>query len=255
MLKTGKGCGDPGRAMFFDYLGRYFSQEPKLVRLPIGTVCPECGVDSVQLWRSKAGAPQCIAQNTITRKRFGRKSPEEPCAPMNDSTGMCSFGLGSMLVCGPFVAEATTRLAPDQPVPEHVSISFPERGDTARFIRRLVEAPPEPPFVAVVFGRKSSFKWSVTQDRSLVSINGPEPLEMAPAAVLSLALLLKDIKVNDVARLLTLRTRMALGEASETDCRQLDDFLEQNPDIAPAMPRLPAPGTTSASILQSVLAP
>jgi hypothetical protein len=254
MLNAGNVCGDPGREMFFNYLGRYFSLQPKLVPLPIGAVCPECGADSVQLWQSKAGAPQCLVQNTITRKRFGRKSPDEPCAPGGDSSGMCSFGLGSMVVCGPSVAEATTRLVPEHPAPEHVLIRFPERGDTTWFIRRLIQTPPEPPFVAVLFGKKSSFKWSVTQDRSLIAINGPEALDVAPTAVLSLKLLLKDISAGDIARLLTLRTRMALGEASESDQKRLEHLLKEHPEIAAAMPRLPAPGTSSASVLQCVLA-
>lgn len=254
MLSAGHVCGDPGREMFFNYLGRYFALPPKLVPLPSGTVCPECGADSVQLWESKAGTPQCLVQNTITRKRFGRKSSDEPCAPGGDRSGMCSFGLGSMAVCGPLVAEATTRLVPDHPVAEDVSVRFPERGDATRFIRRLVQAPPEPPFVAVVFGRKSSFKWSVTQDRSLISINGPEALDVAPASVLSLKLHLDGVGASIVAKLLTLRARMARGEASEAEQKALDSLLKKHPGIATTMPKLPAPGTSSALVLQSVLA-
>lgn len=254
MLNEEHVCGDPGRAMFFNYLGRYFALPPKLVPLPIGTVCPECGADSVQLWQSRAGTPQCLAQNTITRKRFGRKSPDEPCVPGGDISGMCSFGLGSTVVCGPFVAEATTRLVPEHPVPEHVSIRFPERGDTTRFVRRLVQTPPDPPFVAVVFGKKSSFRWSVTHDRSLIAMNGPEALDVAPAAVLSLKLHLKGLGAGVVAKLLTLRARMALGDASEAEQKTLNELLKTYPGIATTMPKLPAPGTSSASVLQSVLA-
>lgn len=254
MLNAGHVCGDPGREMFFEYLGRYFAVQPKLVPLPIGTICPECGADSVQLWESKAGTRQCLAQNTVTRKRFGRKYPDEPCAPGGDSSGMCSFGLGSMVVCGPFVAEATTRLVPDHPAPEHVSVRFPERGGATRFIRRLVQTPPEPPFVAVMFGKKSSFKWSVTRDRSLISINGPEALDVAPAALLSLKLHLKGLGAGVVSELSALRARMALGEASEAEQQRLNELLKMYPSIAITLPKLPAPGTSSASVLQSVLA-
>lgn len=240
--------------MFFDYLGRYFAAPPKLAPLPLGAVCPICGDASVQLWRSNAGGAQCIAQNTITRKRLGRNGADEPCASGDDRAGPHSFGLGSLAICGPSIAEATTRLVPNAPLPERVVVKFPESGDSARFLSRLILSPPTPPFVAILFGKKASFRCAVTFDRSLIRINGPEAFDIAPATIRSWATLLGGMKSSDVARLLALRTRVARGEFTDSDRDGLDELMAAHPDVVPALRKLPSPGTAQAQILQRMLA-
>lgn len=240
--------------MFFRYLGRYFAVPPKLSPLPLGAVCPICGDASAQLWRSNAGSAQCIVQCTITRKRLGRKSHDDSCVSGSDRSGMHSFSLGSLAVCGPSIAEATTRVVPDISLPEHISIEYPEGGSSTRFVTRLILAPPEPPFVAIIFGRKASFRCAVTFDRSLIRINGPEPWDVAPATVHSWATLLQGMRTNDVCRLLALRMRIARGESSDLDRKWLDGLLGEHPDIVPALRMLPTPGTPHAQILQRILA-
>jgi hypothetical protein len=81
MLKPEVVCGDPGRLMFFEHVGHYFAAEPKLKPLPIGTVCPICGSTSARLWKTDAGQAQCLAQNTVTRRRAAGSPETSPARP------------------------------------------------------------------------------------------------------------------------------------------------------------------------------
>jgi hypothetical protein len=253
MLKTEALCGDSGRTMFFEYVGRYFATTPKLKPLPAGAVCPICGSTSAQLWQTNTGQAQCLAQNTITRKRAGRRTAEEPCVPASDPAGKVSFADGSMVVSGPFVARVVTRVLPDIPLPEMVTVQFPEKGGISRFISDLLTDPPPPPFAAIVFGKKAVFRSSVTVDPSLIKIGGPEGFDI-PRPIMRVWLsLFEGMKGNAISKALALRARFAHGEISDSDREALADLLRLHPEFKSSFRKLPSPGTPTAAVFQRIL--
>jgi len=254
MLKAETHCGDPGRSMFFEYVGRYFATTPKLTPLPPGTVCPICGSASAQLWQTNAGQPQCLVQNTITRKRAGRTSAEQPCVPATDPKGMVFFADGSMVVSGPFVARVITRLLPDTPLPETVNVQFPEKDGISSVIRDLVTDPPKPPFVAIVFGKKATFRSSTTVDSSIIRIGGPEGFDIPTPIVRDWLRIFEGMKPTSINKALSLRERFARGEISDSDRDALAELGRLHPQTASSFRKVPSLGTRGFAVFRRLLA-
>ena len=167
-------CADRGRLMFLQYVGQYFAAEPRLNRLPDGTACTICGGTSARLWLTASDEASCLAQQTITRKRAARKSADEPMIPAVNAAGSTSMGDGNMVVAGPHRALLVTKLLPDKPVPANIDIVFSDKGAIKSSKLDLFRHPPQPPFVAIIFGQKAHFSTTVTIDESRIFVNGPK---------------------------------------------------------------------------------
>jgi hypothetical protein len=255
MLKPEVVCGDPGRLMFFEHVGHYFAAEPKLKPLPIGTVCPICGSTSARLWKTDAGQAQCLAQNTVTRRRAGRKSRNEPCTPAANPWGKIAFVAGSMAVAGPFVARVVTRVLPDKPIPETITVGYPENGGLSRFIVGLVMNPPKPPFVALVFGKKAGFRSAATVDPSLIRISGPEGFDVPTPIVREWLSLFEGMQESAIGKVLASRVRFARGEIDAIDRDALAELRRLRSEIVSSFRELPGPGTPQAAVLRRILVP
>jgi hypothetical protein len=253
MLKRDIVCGDRGRLMFFEHVGHYFAAEPNLKPLSMGVVCPICGTNSARLWESGSGQPQCLPQYTITRRRAGRKSINEPCVPPTNSSGQVDFTEGSTTVAGPFVARVVTRVLPDKLLPESITVLFPESGGISRFIVDLVMNPPKPPFVAFVFGKKAGFRSAVTVDPSLIRISGPDGFDIPTPLFSEWLNCFERMQSSSINKVLALRTRFALRELSENDVHSLADLRRLHPEIVSSFRKLPSPGTQNAAVLRQVL--
>jgi len=254
MLTNTPACGDAGRAMFYEFVGRYFSAEPRLEKLPMGTACGRCGCTEAQLWVTSYGQASCIAQQAIVRKRAGRKSPEEACAPATDTAGMVYLGEGAFVIAGPHVARITTRLLPDLELPRSLSVEFPRPGVIREMLKELVENPPRPPFVAIRFGKSSAFEASVTHHESRVIVCGPQPLILEAPRIRELVELFAGMKPGQIAEALALRNRLASGEARDDDGGRLADLKASHLRIAAAFRRLPSPGSAAAAMLKHLVA-
>lgn len=250
-----RACGEAGRALFFEHVGTYFSAAPRLEPVPIGTACPRCGATDVQLWMTASDQLSCIAQQTIVRKRRGRKQADEPCRPANDMAGMVAMAEGTFAVAGPNVARISTRLLPDRELPPHVEVIFPEPGVIAQILRALVEAPPAPPFVAILFGKNASFAAAPTHDASRLIICGPDGFVIDTPHVRRLLALLGGIKPKRVAEILTLRDRLAAGDARNGDDKSFAALKSEHPEILAAFRHLPSPGTPAARMLRRLMEP
>ncbi|TPV99632.1 MAG: hypothetical protein USCAAHI_00935 [Beijerinckiaceae bacterium] len=253
MLKAEALCGDPGRLMFFEYVGLHFASTPKFKSLPIGTTCPICGSNSARLWRTAVGSAQCLPQNTITRKRAGRKSAKQPCVPAADPSGTKSFADGSMAVTGPSVARVVTRVLPDAPLPDMITVLFPEKGCVSRFIIDLVMSPPEPPFAALIFGKKAGFRSAVTIDTSLIKIGGPEGFDIPTSLLREWLRLFEGMKDSAISNALTLRIRLARGEIGIDDREALAELRRLHPEIVSSFRKLPTPRTRQAAVFRRIL--
>ena len=214
-----KVCGDPGRQMFFAAVGQPFSAEPKLKPMKPGTRCGLCGCSDVQLWDSGKGKGQCLSQLTITRKRAGRDTAAEPVEPppKGKEDGMKCFGDGNVIVAGPHVAIAVTKVLPSSPLPDSVDVRFPQGGEGPSVIFDLVVNPPRVPFAVFALGQSADFQSEVTVDASRIIVNGPEPYEIDVGLVRDVANTLSGLGIKDIIALMDLRDRLANGGISATD--------------------------------------
>lgn len=253
MLKAEALYGDPGRSMFFEYVGLHFASAPKLKPLQIGTKCPICGSNSAFLWETAVGKAQCLPQNTITRKRAGRTSAEQPCVSAADPSGNTSFAVGSMAVAGPSVARVVTRVLPDAPLPDTITVLFFEKGCVSRFIIDLVMNSPDPPFAALIFGKKAGFRSAVTIDSSLIKIGGPESFDIPTSLLREWLRLFEGMKDSAISTALTLRMRFARGEIGIDDREALAELRRLHPEIVSSFRNLPTPGTWQSAVFCRIL--
>jgi hypothetical protein len=204
-------CGEPGRQMFFNYVGRYFAAPPSLRPLPLGMSCPRCGSTTAQLWMTSSKEPSCLAQQTITRKRKARASAAEPAIPAQNPSGKTAMGDGNMVVAGPHKARIVTKLLPDTPLPPSLEVVFSDRGSVRASVVDLLENPPEPPFVVIIFEKKAAFDAIVTIDRSQIFINGTKPQVINGFRLNQLLAVAQRVGTKELYRLMDLRRRLADG--------------------------------------------
>jgi hypothetical protein len=254
----GSVCGDGGRQMFFDYVGRYFAFPPRLRPLPAGTSCPRCGSTTVQLWMTASNEPSCLAQQTITRKRRARASADEPAVPPKDSSGKTNMGDGSMVVAGPHTARIITKILPDMLPPPFLEIVFTKEGSIRGGILDLLQDAPEPPFVVIIFEKKAKFTTKITVDRSQIVINGTKPQVINRSRMDRLLAISQQIGRKEFYRLMELRHRLAGGEPTTDTQRERDRdallAMRASLVLSPAEFRsLPAPRSGEADLLRKLL--
>jgi hypothetical protein len=160
-----------------------------------------------------------------------------------------------MAVAGPFVARVVTRVLPDKPIPETITVGYPENGGTSRFIIDLVMNPPKPPFVALVFGKKAGFRSAVTVDPSLIRISGPEGFDVPIPVVCEWLSLFEGMQESAIVKMLALRARFARGEIDGIDRDSVAELRRLRPEIVSSFRKLPSPGTPQAAVLQRILFP
>lgn len=257
---TAADCADPGRLMFLQHVGQYFAAEPRLERLPDKAACSICGSASARLWLTASGEPSCLAQQTITRKRAARKSPDDPMmAPVNPA-GKTNMGDGNMVVAGPHRALLITKLLPTRPVPPDVSIVFSDKGSIKAAKLELLRNPPQPPFVVIVFGQKARFATEVTIDASRLYVNGPASQTLDRSYLSRLLDIAARIGGSTIFDLIALRHRIAGGDPNEPDPNLYKQDQQALLDlrsaglITPAEFRmLPSPGTPEAAFLRQAI--
>jgi hypothetical protein len=219
---SGSVCGEAGRQMFFDYVGRFFASPPRLRPLPAGTSCPRCGATTVQLWMTRSEEPSCLAQQTITRKRKGWAPIDEPAIPAADPSGKTSMGDGNMVVAGPHTAKIITKVLPNTLPPPSLKIVFTEEGSIRRGALDLLQNSPEPPFVVIIFEKKAIFTTTITVDRSQIFINGARRQVINSYRINRLMILAQKIGRKEFYRLMELRHRLAGGETTTDKQRERD---------------------------------
>jgi hypothetical protein len=215
-------CGEAGRQMFFDYVGQYFAAPPRLRPLPGATSCPRCGSTTVPLWMTDSQEPLCLAQQTITRKRKARGSADEPAIPAQDRSGKTNMGDGNMVVAGPHTAKIITKLLPDTLPPPGLEVVFTKEGSIRGGILGLLQDPPEPPFVVIIFEKKAIFTTKITVDPSQIFINGTKPQVINRSRINDLMAVAQRIGKKELYRLMELRYRLAGGENVKHKQRDTD---------------------------------
>jgi hypothetical protein len=251
-------CGEAGRQMFFDYVGRYFASPPRLRPLPAGTSCPRCGSTTVQLWMTQSNEPSCLAQQTITRKRKARASADEPAIPAKDPSGKTNMGDGNMVVAGPHVAKIITKILPDIPPPPSLEIVFTKEGSIRGGVLDLLRDSPEPPFVAIIFEQKAIFTTKITVDRSQIFINGTKPQVINSFRINQLMAIAQRIGDKESFRLIDLRHRLAGGETATGRQRERDQeaLLAMRVNLVLSLAELrslPDPRSGEADLLRKLL--
>jgi hypothetical protein len=251
-------CGEAGRQMFFDYVGRYFASPPRLRLLPAGTSCPRCGSTGVQLWMTQSNEPSCLAQQTITRKRKARASADEPAIPAQDPSGKTNMGDGNMVVAGPHVARIITKILPDMLPPPSLEIVFTKEGSIRGGVLDLLRDSPEPPFVAIIFEKKAIFTTKITVDRSQIFINGTKPQVINRFRVNQLIAIAQRIGSKNFFRLIDLRHRLAGGEPATDRQREQDQeaLLAMRVNLVLSLAEfrsLPDPRSGEADMLRKLL--
>jgi hypothetical protein len=251
-------CGEAGRRMFFDYVGRYFASPPRLRPLPAGTSCPRCGSTAAQLWMTNSNEPSCLAQQTITRKRKARASGDEPAIPAKDPSGKTNMGDGNMVVAGPHVAKIITKILPNMLPPPSLEIVFTTEGSIRGGILDLFQGSPEPPFVAIIFEKKAIFTIKITVDRSQIFINGTKPRVINRFQVNQLIAIAQRIGSKEFFRLMDLRHRLAGGETAMGRQRERDQeaLLAMRVNLMLSLAEfrsLPDPRSGEADLLRMLL--
>jgi len=253
-------CADPGRLMFLQHVGQYFAAEPRLVRLPDRTPCFICGRASARLWLTGSGEASCLAQQTITRKRAARKSPDDPMTPPANPAGKTSMGEGNMVVAGPHRVLLITKLLPDRPVPPGVDIIFSDKGCIKAAKLDLLRNPPRPPFVVILFGQNARFSTDVTIDASRLYVNGPASQVFDRSYLSRLLDIAARVGETTILDLIALRHRIAGGDTTAFDPKLHRQDQQALLDlrlaglITPAEFRmLPSPGTPEAAFLRQAV--
>lgn len=201
-------CGEPGRRMFFEHVGRYFAAAPRLKPLPPGSACTICGSTQARLWLTASGEASCIAQRTITRKRAARTSADEPLTPANDSRGASAMGDGVLIIAGPTVSRIVTKLLPDQPVPDTLEVTFSAPGAVRRTRIDLINEPPPAPFVVITCEKKAGWQTKVTFDTSRISFNGAHACDIDRPYLRRLLAIAERIGTRELLEMIGLRQRL-----------------------------------------------
>ena len=264
---AGKVCGEPGRAMFYEYLGKLFAvDEPHLTEMPLGTACSVCGCKDVPLVNTEGSNPSkgqnvCRAQRTITRKRAARKSADEPCAPQDNKTGKTCFGKGHMVVAGPHVAVAVSNLLPDEPLPAGVDVRYPEKGVKSALIDSLFTDPPPGPFVVIEFAQGARYLTRVSVSSDHLIVNGPDGYSVNIAHLRELAAELRGLKPAEITELMSLRDAVAEARQTRKDVERLRELAAKraaatgiNAPLSLTARLLPPRGTPAARVLLRLFA-
>ncbi len=253
-------CADPGRLMFLQHVGQYFAVEPRLIRLANRTACSICGDTSARLWLTASGEASCLAQQTITRKRAARQSPNDPVTPPANHAGKTSMGDGNMVVAGPHRALLITKLLPDKPIPPGIDIVFSDKGCIRAAKLDLLQNPPPPPFVVIIFGQKARFITKVTIDASRLHVNGPESQTLDRSYLSRLLDIAHRVGGSAILDLIALRHRIAGGDTTADDPKRHKQDqqalieLRSAGLITPAEFRLlPSPRTPEANFLRHAM--
>ena len=203
-------CGDAGRQFFYEYAGKFFELEPKGKALPIGTPCTRCGATNVELWENAKGTNVCRAQRTITAKRQARATETEPLTPTTES-GKTSLGDGHMVLVGPYVSKMVTNLRPSSALPADLEIRMGGSRAVSLMRRDLISNPPDPPFIAIIFGQKADHDVRITTTTSTLYLNGPDAAVIERPYLLRLLKTLAGASEKTAYELLNLRARLARG--------------------------------------------
>jgi hypothetical protein len=249
-------CKDPLRAMFFEHVGRFFLGPEKAKPSDPGTRCQICGATDVPL----VGPGLCMAQRTITQKRPGREENGSPDPIPDSGHGMNAFTDGSMVIAGPHVRIALSKLRYYETPPWPIENLWVQKGEIARLSRELVLTPPKPPFAVIVFGKKADFRGGVTENTSYIRIAGPEPYDLNVAGAKRLLSLVEGLKVKEFQELLYLKRDLASDGPSEKTKERFEKAKERFErtdrnwkfDLR-ELHRLPAPGDPVALALEVLL--
>lgn len=250
-MLTSPMCGDPGRAMFHEYVGRYFANEPALKRADNDATCSICGAGAPPLWVNASDRTICQAQNGITSKRPGRKDASEPLDGPTPAKGMLSFSDNAMAIAGPHVARVVTKLLPTKPLPPHLVVRFATgRKLVEDEIVNLILTPPEPPFAVFVFGQKADYRSKITVDPSRIHINGPKAYAVDRNHVLELRAIFDGMPFKDLFKAILLRHRLATGDMQERDRDELTTLTGKYPVLVRNFRRLPSVDTPTFTALR-----
>lgn len=257
MMQSDPVCGEAGRQMFFEFVGQYFAAPPRLVALPAGTACPLCGARDVPLWRTAAGEPSCLAQQTITRKRAARAAASEPAVPPAKPDGMTAMGDGTMVVAGPARSMIITKLLPNVFPPPSLDLRFSDKGSIRSARLELLNDPPPPPFVAIIFEKNARFRTRITIDHSEIVVNGPSGQVFRRPYLLHLKALAERVGGAALLDMMAIRNRAALGGAVDARQREKDQAtildIRSAGLISPHEFRsLPSPGAAEAAFIRQL---
>ncbi len=247
-------CADPGRSMWYGYIGQYFGKAfGAKGLLPIGSQCPLCGARDIPLEPGSGDAGRCQAQSAITAKRAGRKEGD-PAGPLETPRdGMTSFGDGAVTVAGPHARWAVTNLFLTKKPPADLVPECTAKGSTGRILRRLIDEPPKPPFVVVQFSKKGNFPIIPTVDTSLIHINGENHLAVDRERVAHLRKALEGYPTAQLSALFGLRARFATGVFGEGEGKALQELHAHYPSVGKIFPDLPTSSESEAKFLKILL--
>ena len=248
-------CGDPGRLMFFDSIGRYFETPIKFKEAAPGTACPTCGATDVPLWINVSGNPTCRAQQSITAKRYARKNEEEPLEVVSpNKKGSTAFAKGSIALAGKGWGRVWTKLQPTSAPPSNaLEISFPPTGNQNRVLLDVLRNPPDEPFVLIIFDEAAKGRLEVTIDPSRIIDAGPNGYVIDRNEVMRLIDLFEGVTPREAKEIFSLRERIIRGETHEEDQLVLNDLRRDHPTIFDALGSFPAFGSIASRVIQHSL--
>jgi hypothetical protein len=256
-------CGEAGRQMFFEYVGRYFAIWPTFKKSPPGTACPICGNTTTQLYDNSSKIPTCLVQATITRKRATRESPDKPLIPVigDDGKGKTAFADGHYVVAGPHGSTLVTSIRPNAPLPANIEVKSTGTGSISAAKRSLLTDPPPPPFVTIVFSKKANYPVDITVHPSQIIMNGKDAATVDIERVKELADSLGPISIKELEEILKLRDRLS-GTTRYKSSRERDkdqirySALRDSNQLPPALlRRLPKYNSDAQKALYILLSP
>lgn len=190
---TGTLCVDPGRAAFYDRVGRFF----EATDCEGGAVgrCSLCGGNGVVVWE-KSGRSVCRAQRAITEKRRRPLGDLEPAfgVPVDPSgRGSHAFNSpGTAVLIERSRVKVITNIVPSAPLPTDMSAERVKKGQKPNQIARLligaVKRRLERPFLLVIFQQKSTTPFMLGQSPSTIPICGDDPVIVVETARLCAAM-------------------------------------------------------------------
>lgn len=167
-------CGDPLRGMFYERVGRYFENEGVSTRGD-----GECAICGTQLTNVVVSSkiPACRAQRSISQNR-GRPAEGQPVAfgvkAKDGSVKNSLNGKGAITLIAPDRTFVACNVMPAMPLPPDMTAIPVVPGVQTTFFREFVENPPKPPFLLVLWDRKSTCPFELTHSLSRVAICGTD---------------------------------------------------------------------------------
>jgi hypothetical protein len=246
-------CQNSARAFFHERIGQYF--ETQVDPDTYTGECAICGATIASASKDSLGNPQCAEQRVLAQKRH-RPAAGQPiafgmAADKPEERGHCAIAQdGAIALATSGLSFFAANAIPTKPLPDYLTAEAVRKGQRALFWRRFLENPPEPPFLLVFFGKKSTAPLAITQTLARVMVCGDSaPVAVDIPAIQKLLPLADRMGISDFKAACAARAAIARGRTDQKLLKEVDKLRLRHHITVPEFRTLPEPGSIEAALV------